>query len=1226
MRKILSLIILLLTVLPLALQAREIREMVYLGSNTARVDSTLPAYVYALPVNGSYRDSTYTATLLYPEFIDLAPSEVERYQRLSDGQQTGDMPAVSQSLSFDRKRGSIVFSFCPVVFRNGKYQFLVSFLLDIKAEAKATPTARSKAARTAHLSSTPSSAASTTSAADRYATTSVLATGSWAKIRVKNTGVYQLTDALIRKAGFSDLSKVKIYGCGGNLIPEKLTEESLKAHDDLKQVPQCIIGGKHLFYARGPVSWASKTSGVRTRNPYSSYGYYFITQNNDTVATVDSAAFEGAQHHNDDYHALYENDGYSWYPGGRNLFDADAIAAGKTKTLTFTVPKGTTQTTLYVGISGNTKKGATAQILAADSILGTITTKQLGDYDKGAAAYRTYVLRDSLASAAITIKNTGNEDIRLDYVSETWNVPMDLPLLSKVTQAPEYVYNISNQNHHGDSQADMIIIIPASQKLKAQAERLKAFHESHDGLRVNIVPADELYNEFSSGTPDAAAYRNYLKMLYDRAGTESDQPKYLLLFGNGVWDSRLLPPECKNLDADDLLLMYESENSFNEIYCYFDDSWFGLLDDGEGDNPAQQQIDVAVGRFPVANADEAKIAVDKTINYAANSNAGNWENSLVFMGDDGNNNLHMNDENNTAEIISSAYPDYAVHKVMWDAYTENSTSTGNSYPDATKYIKKLQNNGALIMDYAGHGNATQLSHEAVLKLSDFTSFANENLPLWITAACDIMAYDGVEQNIGVSSFLNANGGSMAFYGTTRTVYANYNRFINRAFLRRVLSFDSDGKAMTIGEAHRLSQNDIMLGRYQDLEWQYTNDQWELKTVTELDNTVNHLQYSLIGDPALRLNLPSMKVVIDSINGTAVASAATLPALKAGGIASVKGHIAKTTSATDAATATTATDFNGLITLTVWDNKELVTCKGNTSAAVTDTVFTYYDRTKTIYQGQNTVKDGTFAFSFAVPKDINYSNENGLITAFAVNSDKSVTAQGSSTAFTVGGSALAENDSIGPKVYAYLNSPTFVDGGSVNSTPYFVAEISDSDGINASGAGLGHDLQLVIDNSAAMTYSLNVNFTYAFNSYTEGTTWYSIPELTAGRHQLRFTAWDILNNATTTVLNFNVVKNLEPNILEITATENPAKTSTTFIISHDRAGSTVNTDIEVYDMAGRLVWEHNEESTSSDGTTAVTWNLCSSAGSRLPGGIYIYRAKLGCESSSKVSKVRKLIIQ
>ncbi len=62
----------------------------------------------------------------------------------------------------------------------------------------------------------------------------------------------------------------------------------------------------------------------------------------------------------------------------------------------------------------------------------------------------------------------------------------------------------------------MVIIIPASQKLLKQAQRLKEFHEQHDGLRVTIVPADELYNEFSSGTPDANAYRRYLRMLSDQ--------------------------------------------------------------------------------------------------------------------------------------------------------------------------------------------------------------------------------------------------------------------------------------------------------------------------------------------------------------------------------------------------------------------------------------------------------------------------------------------------------------------------------------------------------------------------------------------------------------------------------------------------------------------------------------------------------------------------------------
>ena len=131
---------------------------------------------------------------------------------------------------------------------------------------------------------------------------------------------------------------------------------------------------------------------------------------------------------------------------------------------------------------------------------------------------------------------------------------------------------------------------------------------------MRIVKADELYNEFSSGTPDGNAYRRYLKMLYDRATSDADLPRYLLLFGRGVWDNRMLTSDCRGLNADDYLLCHESENSFNAVLCYVDDGFFTRLDDGEGANPLTKDMDdIAVGRFPVTSVDEAKTMVDKTI-------------------------------------------------------------------------------------------------------------------------------------------------------------------------------------------------------------------------------------------------------------------------------------------------------------------------------------------------------------------------------------------------------------------------------------------------------------------------------------------------------------------------------------------------------------------------------------------------------------------------------------
>lgn len=92
------------------------------------------------------------------------------------------------------------------------------------------------------------------------------------------------------------------------------------------------------------------------------------------------------------------------------------------------------------------------------------------------------------------------------------------------------------------------------------------------------------------------------------------------------------------------------------------DSWLGIIGEGKGGDPRTELQDIAVGRFPVTTAAEAKILVDKTINYMKNENAGAWQNTLMFMGDDGNNNLHMIDANDVADDVAKLYPDYLVKK------------------------------------------------------------------------------------------------------------------------------------------------------------------------------------------------------------------------------------------------------------------------------------------------------------------------------------------------------------------------------------------------------------------------------------------------------------------------------------------------------------------------------------------------------------------------------------
>ena len=1174
-----------------------------LTADEVRVDTLLPVFNYSYPLDSHYADSTYTVAIEYPEFVPMSTEEVERYERITNselrnanGPALPALPEIYQSISIDRKQGTLHIGFIPLVYRDGQYQKLVSFKLGITASQNNGITRRASAIshRTSDVSS-------------RYADNSVLRSGSWAKIRVPETGIYQLTGDLIKKAGFNDINKVKIYGYGGARQPEQLTADYLASTDDLKEVPTCTVNGRRLFYAVGPVSWDANYR--RIRNNYSDYGYYFLTENDSTALTVEKDAFISSYYPlRNDYCSLYEVDDYAWFHGGRNLYDATEIKAGTSKTYTIAA-KGTGKGELTIVLTA--VNGTSATVSLNDNTLGTMTIGKQGEYDAMLNTSRTFAVSDLQASNTVTLTTSAaSGTTRLDYISIYSEQPQASPDLENGSfSTPEFVHRITNQNHHAAQAADMVIVIPTSQKLLKEAQRIKALHEQHDSLRVTIVPADELYNEFSSGTPDANAYRRYMKMLYDRAETEEDMPRFLLLLGDAAWDNRMRVSEWSSTSVDDFLLCYESENSYSHTSCYVSDDYFGLLDDNEGASLLTEKTDIAVGRITARTASDASIVVDKIDSYINNKEAAVWQNTVCMMGDDGNQNRHMEDADSVAQLAETLHPNLLVKRILWDAYTRVSSATGNRYPDVTRLIQQQMKQGALIMNYSGHGRADAISHEYVLTLPDFNTTTSLRLPLWVTASCDIMPFDGQEENIGETALFNKQGGAIAFFGTTRTVYQPQNRLMNLAFTRQVLSRDEKGLMMPFGEAVRRAKAElvttgIIIG--------YQNNG---QPIWSTDRSENKLQYSLLGDPALRLALPTATIVVDSINHTAVSS--DILTLKAGSMATITGRVLNSSLQTDSL-------FNGTVNAMVRDAKEQIVCKMNDTSE-TDEPFVYYDRTSTFFNGNDSVRQGRFTFTFVVPKDISYSDQQGIINLYAVNNAKTTTASGRFEQLVMNGKSEESGNQQGPSIYCYLNSTSFTNGGNVNTTPYFVAELADEDGINAAGSGIGHDLQLIIDGDMNKTYSLNDYFQYDFGSYTKGTLGYSIPALDYGQHHLLFRAWDVLNNSSTAELDFNVVKGMEPVFNAVDCSPNPATSTTTFRITHDRANSSMEVVIDVYDISGRHLWSHKESGTYSSNTLTIAWDLTTNSGSRLNTGVYLYRVQLSSEGSSYVSKANKLII-
>ena len=1161
-----------------------------LTADEVRIGDRLPIFNHSFDLGADYQSAAYDVELTYPQFIDMSRGDISRLKALMNDS-LPELPVVHSTLSVERKVGKMDVWLLPVVYRDGRYQKMVSFGLNLVRKSPRH------------------GAATRAGAAERYAENSVLREGRWAKIRVSESGIHQITSDVIRSAGFSDLAKVKVYGYGGALQPEKLTADYLVETDDLKEISTFATAGRKLFYAQGPVSW--KADGTRVRNTYSDCGYYFITEGETEPLIADSASFVASLYPDGDInaiqptHALYEVDDYAWFSGGRHLYDSRTIdnAEGREYTLNLQTTDGKGKMTVAI-----TADAATAAIVTVNDTTFTINIPARGSYDAASLLIYTLSLENIVnGDNKVTIIQKGSATMRLDYISMTSSAVLPTPRLSS-GQFPtaEYVYGITNQNHHADPIADMVIIIPTTQKQRQQAERLAEYHRTHDAMTVNIVPADELFNEFSSGTPDATAYRRYMKMLYDRAATADEAPKYLLLFGDGAWDNRMLTPGWSKQSPDDFLLCFESENSLNDVACFVSDDFYCMLDDGEeiqvdgNYNNCTGKPDVAVGRLPVRNDVEAKLMVDKIIEYGENPNPGVWQNTVVVMGDDGNNNAHMIDADNVSKVIAATQPALDVKKIMWDAYKLEKSSTGNTFPEARDLITKYMADGALIMNYSGHGGPNQLSHEAVVKIADFSGIESKVMPLWVTAACDILPFDGLQDNIGEAAIFNEHGGAIAFFGTTRTVYQLQNSYMNQLFTKAVLS-EYNGKPVAIGEAARIAKASLA------------------GMVTEItsgmgyaDLSANKLQYTLLGDPAIKLNLPTTGMTIDSINNQTVGSG-ELMTLRAGDKVKVTGSMSDTS-------------FNGTLMAIVQGAEENVVCRlQNTSSDGAETAFEYIDRTSTIYKGQTAANDGKFAFEFVVPKDIPYTEGEGRIVVFANSGDGRIQINGTCGGVAFNGTGDLPLDSIGPSVFCYLNSPSFMNGGKVNATPYFIAELYDESGINATGQGIGHNMTLIIDGKTTMTYDLNDSFSFDYGSYQSGKVGFLMPTLTEGEHKLMFRSWDVLNNSSIAELSFVVDDKSMPSVYDINVSENPVRSTATFIVTHDRAGAQVNVEIEIFDLSGRKLATTTTTEVASGNTTLVRWDACTAGGSAMNTGVYLYRARITTTEGVYASKAKKLVV-
>ena len=1235
-----------LAIMTQGISAQQELTFTSLDWNEMQIDSVLPVYTEVVPLETDYRTHSYTVSILCHEYAPLSSKEAQVAERFDS--LLSETIDVETFVGIERGRGLLDISFIPVRRQGSRYEKLISAQIVINANYTGRLNARMQAGK-----------------ASRYAANSKLASGKWVKVSITEDGLYQISRASLKQMGFTNPDNVHLYGYGGHLLPELIRQGT--HHDDLVEVPLYYNNktDSWIFWGNGLVYWSGDT---RISNVYARNACYFLTQE-DAPSKMETLGYDPSLTRNGQSttraHTLYEKDEVAWHSFGRHLFDGENYANSNSHnyTLNATDPAGNGSLTVVFTSSSPTTN--VVNVTTNGTAAGYFNVSPPGDYTYATSVTRNFDLtaQGTPATLNVNLRSEAGKGARLDYlaynydrklstaakgfVDFTLSDPNSGPASFNITGSnvkvirtgnvgvkdalvegtqdgntyrinvddggehfvafntaasfpePTIVGTIENQNLHSLDSIDMVIIIPTSGKLRSEAQRLADAHQQYDGLKVAVIRADQVYNEFSSGTPDPTAYRLLMKMLYDKAASEDVAPRYLLLFGDCAWDNRMLSPAWKSNNPDNYLLCYESENSFSDTKSYVMEDYFGLLDDGEGYNTINEKSDIGIGRFPVTQIDDAKIMVDKSIAFMSNQNAGPWKNLVYILGDDGDQNEHMRYANNVAENIISKFPDIEVHKIMWDAYIRVSSANSNTYPEAAKQIKKQMSDGALVMNYTGHAGANAFSHEYVILREDFEKSKSTKLPLWVTCACDVMPFDSNNSNIGEAAVLNPTGGALAFYGTTRTVFASQNYNMNRYFMQYLFARSTSGKKERnrIGDAIRMAKNSIISdGR-------------------QAGYLENKLQYALLGDPALTMGNPIQKIVVDKINDQEV-DGTPIP-LKAGERIKLYGHI-------EQEDGTTLTSFNGIVYTRLFDNLETITCLNNAKAA--DEPFTFTERNGLLHESQDSVQAGVFSEEFIIPVDINFSGEAGRFVFYAINDAGNIEANGYNEDIPIGG--MVDNtdfDKDGPQIYAYLNDEDFQNGGKVNATPLFVAQLNDASGISSSGNGIGHDLSLCIDGKSDLTYNINEYYKHEFGDFTKGSVAFNIPALPNGQHSLTFRAWDVLNNTSQTSLDFVVDEELPTNILRLMASQNPAVSSTSFMVSYDLPGSECDFVIEVFDFSGRCIWLHEESSGDASGIYTVTWNLTNGAGAKVDSGIYLYRCRARCGQSKWTSKTQKIVV-
>ncbi len=767
---------------------------------------------------------------------------------------------------------------------------------------------------------------------------------------------------------------------------------------------------------------------------------------------------------------------------------------------------------------------------------------------------------------------------------------------------PEPAGRVENQNLHAISDADMLIITHAN--FLTQAEELAEHRRSHNGLTTYVVTVRQIYNEFSSGRDDAAALRNFARMVYERA----DNLRHLLLFGDGSFDHRNLYGFGTNF-----LPVYEHTGRITQVSSFPADDFFGIFEPAFRGQPLAPTLAINVGRLPVKSADEANGTVRKLIRYDTNPEVlGDWRTRMVFVGDDEDGGIHTRDVNGVANAVAARKPDLNFDKLYFDLFPQQSLSAGERYPDVTAGLDRAVFRGALAITYLGHGGPRGWAQERVLTIPQVRNWRRPpgaidpiQPPVFVTATCTFSNYDDASfVSAGEESILTQNGGAIALLTTTRPVFATKNFELTTNTVNTMLE-RPDGNWRSLGDVIRIAKN-------------MTTDEDDSDNLDS--DTQNARKFTLIGDPATTVAFPEHGIrttMIDSLplDEERIDTVRALQQMRISGeVVDVNGNL--------------LSNFNGDVFPTIYDKPQTVSTLGQDNGSP---IQNFQVQRSIIFRGRATVTNGKFSFEFIVPNDINYEFGAGKVSYYARDPAQFTDASGFYDKLIIGGtSSDNQDDDEGPLVEVFMDDENFVAGSEVDEDPILLINLTDDLGINVTGNSIGHDLEAVLDEDSRNPIVLNDYYEADTDNFRSGKVRYPLFDLEPGKHTVTVRAWDVANNSATGQTEFIVAANGRDALSHVLNYPNPFTDRTCFQFDHTLVGQNVEAIVQVYTISGRLVKTLTRNYDFSDGSIrqddCLEWDGLDDYGDQLARGVYLYQIRLrGDETTMVDGELEKLVI-